>query len=78
MQTLTPQVVTIQDYVKVLVSILRESGSAAALVEYIAMLCLLQAEMGQYSVAEVASACMLLSRILLNKGRSRFQWVVCP
>lgn len=62
------RVVTIQDYVKVLVSILRESGSAAALVEYIAMLCLLQAEMGQYSVAEVASACMLLSRILLNKA----------
>ena len=54
---------------KVLVSIINETGEAAMMVEYIAMLCLLQSEMGQYSAAEVAASCMLLSRLLVNKGR---------
>ncbi|XP_012939966.1 cyclin-F [Aplysia californica] len=60
------RVLTIQDYVKVLVAIVKETGYAAMLVEYIAMLCLLQSEMGQYSSAEIASSCVLLSRLLLN------------
>ncbi|KAK7004974.1 cyclin-F [Biomphalaria glabrata] len=60
------RVLTIQDYVKVLVAIVGETGYSAMLIEYLAMLCLLQSEMGQYSPAEVAASCMLLSRLLLN------------
>ncbi|CAL1527445.1 unnamed protein product [Lymnaea stagnalis] len=60
------RVLTIQDYIKVLVSIVGEVGYSAMLIEYIAMLCLLQSEMGQYSPAEIAASCLLLSRLLLN------------
>jgi len=60
------RVPTLQDYVKVLVSLLGEAGPTAVLVEYVAMLCLLQAEMGQYSPAELAASCMLLARLLMD------------
>ncbi|XP_059142499.1 cyclin-F-like isoform X2 [Physella acuta] len=60
------RVLTIQDYIKVLVSMVGEVGYSAMLIEYIAMLCLLQSEMGQYSPAEIAASCLLLSRLLLN------------
>ncbi|XP_052068580.1 cyclin-F-like isoform X1 [Mytilus californianus] len=36
------------------------------LAEYICELCLLQAEMGQYSPAEIAASCVLLARVLMK------------
>ncbi|GFO18567.1 cyclin-f-like [Plakobranchus ocellatus] len=60
------RVLNIHDYVMVLAPLVGETCQSAMLMEYLAMLCLLQSEMGQYSPAEIAASSLLLARLLLN------------
>lgn len=46
---------------------LEERG--VCLIEYVCELSILQAEMAQYSPAEIAASCVLLSRLLLKAGK---------
>ena len=62
------QVLNIHDFVMVLAPLVGETCQSAMLMEYLAMLCLLQSEMGQYSPSEIAASCLLLARLLLNYG----------
>ncbi|RUS76559.1 hypothetical protein EGW08_015691 [Elysia chlorotica] len=60
------RVLNIHDFVMVLAPLVGETCQSAMLMEYLAMLCLLQSEMGQYSPSEIASSCLLLARLLLD------------
>ncbi|GFR58805.1 cyclin-F-like [Elysia marginata] len=72
------RVLNIHDFVMVLAPLVGETCQSAMLMEYLAMLCLLQSEMGQYSPSEIAASCLLLARLLLNHAdpwpRSVQEW----
>ena len=56
------------DFVEIFVQVVGLDKKASCLAEYICELSLLQAEMGQYSPAEIATASILLTRLLLKLG----------
>ncbi|KAK3709161.1 hypothetical protein RRG08_030841 [Elysia crispata] len=68
------RVLNIHDFVMVLAPLVGETCQSAMLMEYLAMLCLLQSEMGQYSPSEIAASCLLLARLLLNYADA---WPMC-
>lgn len=60
------RVVTSIDFVEIFCQLCDLDRKACCLAEYICELCILQAEMGQYSPAEIAASCVLLARVLMK------------
>lgn len=54
------------DFVEIFCSVAGLDKKCSSLAEYICELTLLQAEMGQYSPAEIAASCVLLARLLMK------------
>ncbi|XP_061174985.1 cyclin-F-like isoform X2 [Saccostrea echinata] len=54
------------DFVEIFSSVAGLDRKCSCLAEYICELTLLQAEMGQYSPAEIAASCVLLARLLMK------------
>ncbi|PVD38359.1 hypothetical protein C0Q70_00973 [Pomacea canaliculata] len=59
---------TSSDFVRVLAPLAQLEERGVCLIEYVCELSILQAEMAQYSPAEIAASCVLLSRLLLKAG----------
>lgn len=62
------RVVTSIDFVEIFCQLCDLDKKTCCLAEYICELCILQAEMGQYSPAEIAASCVLLARVLMKHG----------
>lgn len=62
------RLLTGSDFVKILAPLSGLNERGVSLLEYVCELCILQAEMAQYSPAEVAASCVLLARLLLKAG----------
>nr|KAG5713603.1 hypothetical protein BaRGS_024651 [Batillaria attramentaria] len=62
------RLLTSSDFVNILAPLSRLDERGVSLLEYVCELCILQAEMAQYSPAEVAASCVLLARLLLKAG----------
>lgn len=62
------------DFVEIFCSVAGLDKKCSSLAEYICELTLLQAEMGQYSPAEIAASCVLLARLLMKLGMSLFHY----
>lgn len=67
------------DFVEIFCSVAGLDKKCSSLAEYICELTLLQAEMGQYSPAEIAASCVLLARLLMKLGMSlfRYSFITC-
>ena len=63
------QVATSVDFAEIFNLIVSHDRRMCYLTQYICELALLQAEMGQYSPAEVAASSVLLSRLLVKMGK---------
>lgn len=62
------------DFVEIFCSVAGLDKKCSSLAEYICELTLLQAEMGQYSPAEIAASCVLLARLLMKLGMTLFHY----
>lgn len=63
------RVVTSLDFVQIFSILANLDKKCKCLAEYICELSLLQAEMGQYSPAEIAASCVLLAKLLMKLGK---------
>ena len=59
------------DFAEIFNQLVNHDRRLCFLTQYICELALLQAEMGQYSPAEVAASAILLARLLVKMGKTK-------